>query len=164
MMDNIVQHYQNRHEQCQPESRCRRDPHYEPSKMLLKSAKAVELLTAALHHTVVYQHPEDFVMAMDTYYVESFNTTLNMFQDKRISFGNEEYLRRSQLAVLHWNENINRGHTSVWEPAPIRCVTRKCRKKKKTLTKQSFAYADSIWNRFMGQLFEEAQFASMELD
>ena len=52
-------------------------------------------------------------MAADTFYVESFNNVLNMFQDKRIAFGNPEYTRRSQLAVSHLNENVYPPFTSI---------------------------------------------------
>ena len=33
-----------------------------------------------------YYSPDDFVLARDTSYVESFNNVMNIFQDKRISF------------------------------------------------------------------------------
>lgn len=158
MLDNVVDHYRNRHDQCQPESRCRQDPMYESSKMMLISPKAVDLLRGAIHKTVVYQHPEDFVMATDTFYVESFNNVLNLFQNKGISFGNEEYHRRSQLAVLHWNENVGRGHTSTWTP-PQRTATtcRKGAKSKKSHLKKCFKYADLLWSKFITQIYEEEQ-------
>ena len=41
---------------------------------------------------------------------------MNMFQDKRICFGNQTYQTRSFLAVCHWNENVDRAYTSVWNP------------------------------------------------
>jgi hypothetical protein len=47
----------------------------------------------------------DYVLAKDTFYVESFDNGINIFQDKRISFSDEQYKFRSNLAVLHWNEN-----------------------------------------------------------
>lgn len=34
-------------------------------------------------------------------------------QDKRIAFGSEQYKVRAFLETLHWNENVNREHTSV---------------------------------------------------
>ena len=64
----------------------------------------------------LYKHPEDYVLAKDTYYVESFNNTMNIFQDKRIAFGDHTYRARSYLAVCHWNENVDREYTSVWNP------------------------------------------------
>ena len=38
---------------------------------------------------------------------------MNIFQDKRIAFSNAQFSIRSQLAVMHWNENVDRGYTSV---------------------------------------------------
>jgi hypothetical protein len=49
-----------------------------------------------------------YALAKDTFYVESFNNVINIFQDKRISFSDEQYKFRSNLAVLHWNENVDR--------------------------------------------------------
>jgi hypothetical protein len=46
---------------------------------------------------------------------ESFNNVINIFQDKRISFSDEQYKFRSNLAVLHWNENVDRKYTSIWK-------------------------------------------------
>ena len=62
-------------------------------------------------------HPY-FVLARDTSYVESFNNVKNIFQDKWISFTDQQYYARSQLAVLHWKENVDRGLTSVYNPPP----------------------------------------------
>ena len=49
---------------------------------------------------------------MDTYYVESFNNVLLQYHDKRINFSREVYQLRTNLAVLDWNEHVNRPTTS----------------------------------------------------
>ena len=52
------------------------------------------------------------------YYLDkyiSFNNVMNIFQDKRITFSDKEYNMRVYLAVLHWNENADRKHTSKWQ-------------------------------------------------
>ena len=49
---------------------------------------------------------------MDTHYVESFNNALLQYVDKRIVFGKEVYVTRINLAILDWNEHIDRGCTS----------------------------------------------------
>ena len=122
---------------------------------LLRDQRAIDLFTNAIHSTVVYMHAQDYALAKDTYYVESFNNVLNMFQDKRIAFDNEEYTRRSQIAVCHWAENVNRPHTSIWEP-PVRLVGHGVRAGgKKKLTKQTFQYSWNIWSRFTRQIYEE---------
>ena len=45
----------------------------------------------------------------DTYFVESFNNTLNINENKRIVLGYEQYKIRTD----HWNENVNRKFTSI---------------------------------------------------
>lgn len=105
-LDNVVEHYKIFHGNCSEESRCRQKPNYKPSKLLIRDSRAEELLRMAIRETVVYKCPEDFVHAMDTYYVESFNNVLNIFLDKRIHFGDESYKMRTSLAICHWNENV----------------------------------------------------------
>ena len=69
------------------------------------SLRRTELpICCSITSSTLYKSPQDFMLAMDTYYVESFNNSMNMFQDKRISFGDLQYSVRSQLAVCHWNE------------------------------------------------------------
>ena len=41
---------------------------------------------------------------------------MNVYQDKRIVFSDAQYKARSNLAVCHWNENVDRQYTSVWNP------------------------------------------------
>ena len=155
-LDNIVQHYKNVHVGCSIESRCRRDKNYQPSKMTIDDPKAELLLQKAIQSSVVYQHAEDYVMAMDTFYVESFNNVLNMFHDKRVAFGHEEYFRRSKLAVLHWNENVDRPYTSMWTPPEALLAPnlgpRKA-KSKKNYVKRTFNYTWNIWNNIMNFIF-----------
>ena len=56
------------------------------------------------------------MLAKDTCYVESFNNTMNMFQDKIIAFSTENYQAGSQLAVCHWKENVDRDFILIWDP------------------------------------------------
>ncbi|OWF37283.1 hypothetical protein KP79_PYT12693 [Mizuhopecten yessoensis] len=86
--------------------------------MIIKDPKAELLLRNAIQKSAIYQNPADYVdvMAMDTFYVESFNNVLNLFHDKRIAFGNEEYILGSHMAVLHWNGNVDRPYSSIWNP------------------------------------------------
>ena len=44
------------------------------------------MLECAINNSAVFKSPDDFVLARDTSYVESFNNVMNIFQDKRISF------------------------------------------------------------------------------
>ena len=50
---------------------------------------------------------------------------MNIFQDKRISFSDTQYNMRAQLAVIHWNENVDRVYTSVWKPRTARAKGKK---------------------------------------
>ena len=142
-LDNITEHYQNRHAQCPDVSRCRVDPNYEPSKEILADPVAVDLLQKAIRKTIVYQHPEDFVHAMDTYYVESFNNVLNIFHDKRIHFGDASYKLRTGPAICHWNANVDRPYTSVNQTSG---------KPKKVLVRRKYDYRDQIWERYLSSL------------
>jgi hypothetical protein len=47
----------------------------------------------------IYKHPEDYIYGRDTFYVESFNNVINVYQNKRIAFGDEQYNTRNNLAV-----------------------------------------------------------------
>jgi hypothetical protein len=113
-LDTIVPHYKNQHSNCPAESRCKVDEKYEPTKKVITDPKAEKLLTDALHSTILYKNTKDFSFGKDSHYVESFNNVLNVFGDKRINFSSSEYEKRAKLAVLHWNENVDRGYTSTW--------------------------------------------------
>ena len=82
----------------------------------------------------MYKSPQDYVLARDTSYVESFNNVMNIFQDKRISFSDMQY-NISQLAVIHWNENVDREFTSIWKPRTSKAPRRQKGKKKIQSTK-----------------------------
>ena len=60
-----------------------------------------------------------------------------VYQDKRIAFGSEQYKVHAFLGTLHWNENVNREHTSVSfkaDPKAPRRLKGKKNYKKKTFT------------------------------
>ena len=136
-MDNIVEHYQNNHENCKMQSRCRKDTNYEPSRTQLTDPKARELLKGALRKSLIYRNPENFALGKDTYYVESFNNSMLIFQDKRISFTSAEYLSRNKLSVIHWNDNVDRTKTSEFD----------CNK---TVSRaQNYGYQSRLWKTFM---------------
>ena len=79
-----------------------------PCREVLTSPVAIRLLTEPVQKCDVYRNVQKYVQHMDTFFVESFNETLNMYQDKRLgSFGETHYRMRSDLAIIHWNENVN---------------------------------------------------------
>ena len=113
ILDNTVEHYKNVHTNCLPESRCRSDANYEPSKYILSDSDAIAILSREIKNLQIYKTPADYVHCVDTHYVESFNNVILLYQDKRIKFGDKEYKRRTNLAVLDWNENVDRDFTSI---------------------------------------------------
>ena len=78
-----MNHYKNEHSNCHPTSRCKIDPNYEPSRVVITNPKAEKLLQTTIENSVMYKSPQDYVLARDTSYVESFNNVMNIFQDKR---------------------------------------------------------------------------------
>ncbi|XP_078700628.1 uncharacterized protein LOC144927194 isoform X2 [Branchiostoma floridae x Branchiostoma belcheri] len=109
---NIVEHYQNQHENCHRESRCRTDANYRPKRLILTDQRAVEMLRTFITKQDVYKNAKDYVLCKDTLYVESFNNSCLQYVDKRIFFGDVNYSLRMGLAVLDWNEHVDRPATS----------------------------------------------------
>ena len=151
MLSNTVKHYQNEHSGCSDTSRCKQDPNYEPSRWVITNPKAEKCLKNVIETSVIYKYPEDFVLARDSSYVESFNNVMNIFQDKRISFSDLQYSMRSQLAVLHWNENVDRPYTSIWNPRDARAPRR--RLGKKVYKAVTYQYRQNIWDAYMTSMF-----------
>ena len=148
---NIIPHYENCHEKCHHQSRCKQDKNYEPSRVVLTSKIAKKLLENALKGSVIFKHPEDYILGKDTFYVESFNNVMNIFQDKRIVFGDDQYYMRSNLAVCHWNENVDREHTSVYHSNNPNAPRNQ--KGKKVYKKLTFTYRDNIWSKYVESLY-----------
>lgn len=148
---NVTQHYKNEHSNCHQTSRCKLDKNYEPSRIVITNPKAEKMLQNVIEQSVIYKSPEDYVLAKDTSYVESFNNVMNIFQDKRICFSDLQYNLRSQLAVLHWNENVDRGHTSMWNPKDPKAP--RWKKGKKNYKPVKYNYHKSIWDKYMDSMF-----------
>ncbi|KAK3091924.1 hypothetical protein FSP39_023755 [Pinctada imbricata] len=109
-IDNIVEHYKDNHSSCHSTSRCK-EPKYEISRTVITDPKAEKLLKDILRNSTIFKYPGDYILAKDTFYVESFNNVVNVYQDKRISFSDSQYNARSNLSVCHWNENVDRSFT-----------------------------------------------------
>lgn len=147
---NIVQHYKNNHDSCHSTSRCRKDPNYEISRKVITDPRAEKLLLGVIKNSVVFKNPQDYRLCRDTYYVESFNNVVNVYQDKRISFSDEQYNARANLAVCHWNENVDREFTSVWKP---NYRMPRSLKGKKNYKKCTYQFRKNIWNRYIKSAF-----------
>lgn len=147
-------HYQNNHVECSETARCRTQQNYEPSCIVITQSRALALLEGALKKSAIYAKAGNYCLARDTYYVESFNNVMNVFQDKRIVFSDAQYNMRSHLAVCHWNENVNRGYTSVWQANYLARGQRR-QKQKKNYVKATHKYRTNIWNKYMMAVFSE---------
>ena len=147
----MVSHYKADHRGCHATSRCKQNAKYEPSRQVITNPKAEKMLEGVIKSSAIFKNPEDFVLACDTSYVESFNNVMNIFQDKRISFTDKQYNARSQLAVLHWNENVDRGFTSVYNPRDPKAPRRK--RGKKNYKALSYKYRQNIWKSYMESIF-----------
>ena len=84
------------------------DQTYEPTKYVIKDPKAEMLQGKALMNTQVYKSPLDYIDCMDSYYVESFNNTILQYHN----FSKQVYTLQTNLAILDWNERVNKPSTS----------------------------------------------------
>lgn len=151
-LDNIVEHYKNNHVNCHATSRCRTQKEYIMGRHVLTNPKADKALLSAIHSSVIYKSPGDYVMAKDSHYVESFNNVLNVFQDKRVNFSSEVYQMRGRLATCQWNENVDRPFTSVNRRPSARAPRR--RVGKKAYKKHTYQWRGNIWQGFLKSLLQ----------
>ena len=150
-LDNICDHYRGIHENCSSESRCKKEENYICSKSELKDPVAISLLTSAIKKLQVYKTPEDYVACVDTHYVESYNNSTLIYHDKRITFGEKEYKRRTHLSIIDWNENVDRDYTSVVLYEDVKNPRR--RVGHKNLKPKSYNYYNVIWNKIMDKFY-----------
>ena len=71
-LDNIIDHYENHHDNCNPSSRCKRDKNYEPSRVVIEDPQAEKLLRGVIRNSVIYKNPDDFNLGRDTFFVFVF--------------------------------------------------------------------------------------------
>ncbi len=146
-----LKHYQDDHSDCFPTARCKTDPKYEPRRKLLDE-NAVSLLETGITKCNLYKRSEKFVHGMDTFHLESFFNTLNLYRDKRIYFSSSQYRMRTLLAIIYWNENVGRDKYSMWQREDIEGnsvgIAKKC------LKPPSYKFAEQIWTSLMN-LFSE---------
>ena len=115
MLLNCVQHYKGVHTDCAIMSRCRRQENYEPQHQKLQDEVSIRLLTKAVEDSVIYKKADLFIYNMSTAHVESFNNSLNVVHDKRITFGMQAYKMRTALAVGYWNDSKDVFTKAVWK-------------------------------------------------
>ena len=117
LIDSCIPHFQNDHAHCHLESACKADDYVTIEQTVLTDPVAVKMLEDFIHSLVVYKQAQDYVYGHDTYYVESFNNVCLIYLDKRIHYQTTMYELRSNLAVLDWNEHVDRPFTSITKSA-----------------------------------------------
>ncbi|XP_078616647.1 uncharacterized protein LOC144884949 [Branchiostoma floridae x Branchiostoma japonicum] len=88
---------------------------------------------------------------VDTHYVELFNNSLLQYHDKRIVFGNSQYTMRSHLAILDWNEHVDRDYTSIIRRQSAK--NPRAVEGHKVLKPKTNSFKSTIWDRFMARIF-----------
>ena len=154
MLDNIPEHYKGNHEQCLQQSRCKQADSYVCSICELKDPKAISLLSAAIKKLQIYRTPDDYAACVDTHYVESFNNATLIYHDKRITFGEKEYKRRTNLSICDWNENVDRDFTSVVLFEDAKNPRR--RSGHKNLKPKTYTFVKRIWEKVIDQFYSSA--------
>lgn len=151
-IDNAVEHYKNNHGKCHHTARCHTDaPNYEPSKCLITCPKAEKILLDFLHSLPMYKEAHYYKDCMNTHYVESYNNALLQYQDKRICFGEKTYSLRTNLAILDWNEHVDRPHTSEKEIEDARHPRRKV--PIPVHSKKRYQFKKTLWDRWINSLY-----------
>ncbi len=150
-IDAIIHHYQGNHVHCRPEARCHRDNPYLPTKTQLTDPVAVDMLQKFLHKMHIYRNAEDYVNCKDTHYVESFNNALLQYHDKRICFGLRVYTMRINLAVIDWNEHVDRPHTS--ERRIVDAANPRRQQPVPVLAAKTYAWRNEMWRKFMNKTY-----------
>ena len=143
LIDVAILHFQNMHTECDNSAKCKL-PGYLPSFTVIKSDTAKKLLTKFLHSLVVYQKAEDFAASGDTYYVESFNNTCLIYLDKRVHYGDTMFELRAALAVLDWNEHVDRPYTSIHRS--ISANRPRQHRGSKVYKKKTYSFVNDIWD------------------
>ena len=116
-----LQHYQNNHELCSPNSRCNLDPLYDPSRVILTSPKAIELMEKSLSSTVFFRNPERFLLNINTSMNESFHNRQIKYLTKKVHLTAQMYKMCIDLAIIDHNENetnVYRNGQRI-EPLPL---------------------------------------------
>lgn len=129
MLENCVEYYKGNYKQCYLELRCKKDFNYELFKIVIQNLVVEKLLRNVIINLLIYKYFEDFKLGCDIYYVESFNNILNIYEDKRIVFGSDQYKVWVFLGICYWNENVGRDFILVFYKSDFKVLRRKVGKK-----------------------------------
>ncbi|KAL5503239.1 hypothetical protein EMCRGX_G010159, partial [Ephydatia muelleri] len=131
---------------CHNESRCRL-PGYVPKRKLLSDPAAIRALEGALTRTSIYHYAAHYCRSRDTYWIESFNHQLLTYLSKRVHFGDDTFVIRMNLAVLDWNENVQRAATSHRVYLNARRPDRQA--PSRVLRPKTFNFVEHIWEAYV---------------
>lgn len=142
-IDNCVEHFQNRHDKCEAGAACKKLD-YVPSFTVVTDPAAVQSLVKCLKGLTVYKQAANYVLSMDTYFVESYNNVCLIYLDKRIHYKNQMYEVRSGLTVLDWNEHVGRAYTSRSKTQRVQNGRRILGKK--AYKAKTYKFVQDIWD------------------
>ncbi|MEW8546818.1 MAG: hypothetical protein AB2693_25165 [Candidatus Thiodiazotropha sp.] len=160
-IDSCVLHFQDNHNNCAPDSACRQ-PNYVPDFTILQEPVAVRLLTDFIHSLTLYKNAADYALCKDTFYIESFNNTCLVYLNKRIHYKNQTYLMRRNLAVLSWNEHVDRPYTSRWNRLQVHHNRRGLGKK--AYKKKTYSFVNDIWTMLIRIISGDENLPELNVD
>lgn len=146
LIEIIPDHYQGDHSGCHSRSSCHK-PHYVPGKEVIEDPNTAAALLKNLKESNIYKHAEAFSRCRDTYWVESFNHQLLIYLPKRIHFSTKVFDMRMSLALLDWNENVNRPYTSQSKVHDLRRPDR--HGEMKVHVDKTFHFVDMLWEMYI---------------
>ena len=150
-IDLCILHFQDIHDRCTDDSACK-EAGYVPDFTVVREPVAIRLLTEFLHSLTLYKNAKDYVYSKDTYYVESFNNSVLIYLQKRIHYKDLMYRLRMNLAVLNWNEHVDRPFTSRSSSEQVHHNRRHLGKKRHK--KKTYIFVSDIWELLVGALEE----------
>jgi hypothetical protein len=153
LLDNIPKHYKNEHTNCPPTSRCKTEANYVASRLIINEDIAETLLRKVIQGLFMYRHPEKYTRCVDTHYVESFNNVVLVYADKRVHYGNTMYALRLNLAILDWNENVDRPASSLKHYQ--RAKNPRSIAPTRVLRRKTFNFVMRIWDAFVAILRDD---------
>jgi hypothetical protein len=145
-IDSITPHYQNDHRSCHPTSRCKQAG-YLPSRLILADPLAINILDKCIKSLIIYKSPSNYIRCRNTHYVESCNNTFLIYLDKRIHYHDNMYTLRSGLAIIDWNEHVDREATSVY--VNVNAVNPRRRAPKRNPKPKQYTFVSDLGNLFV---------------
>nr|XP_058943697.1 uncharacterized protein LOC131771852 [Pocillopora verrucosa] len=82
----------------------------------------------------------------ETYWIESLYSVMLIYAAKRIHHGDDTYNMCMELAILDWNENVNREASSLQMYQHTRHPNRLA--ETRVLTSKTFNFRETIWSTF----------------